>query len=48
MPGGGKGISRAISTQVVEEILIADLEDYRQMALQLGASEVEITPAQWV
>ncbi len=48
MPGGGKGISRAISTQVVEEILRADLENYRQMALQLGASEVEITPAQWV
>lgn len=48
MPGGGKGISRAISTQVVEETLRADLENYRQMALQLGASEVEITPAQWV
>ncbi len=48
MPGGGKGIPRAISTQVVEEILRADLENYRQMALQLGASEVEITPAQWV
>ena len=48
MPGGGKGISRAISTQVVEEILRADLENYRQMALQLGASEAEITPAQWV
>lgn len=48
MAGGGKGIPRAISTQVVEEILRADLENYRQVALQLGASEVEITPAQWV
>jgi len=44
----GKGTSRVISTQVPEETLRADLENYRQKALELGASEAEIIPAEWV
>jgi len=48
VPGGVKGTTRAICTQVDEETLRADLERYRQEALQLGASEAEVIPAQWV
>ena len=44
----GKGTARVISTQVIEETLRADLENYRQEALQLGASQAEIIPAQLV
>lgn len=44
----GKGTSRVISTQVPEETLRADLENYRQKALELGASEAEVIPAEWV
>ena len=44
----GKRTARPIATQVTEETLKADLENYRQQALELGASEVEIIPAQWV
>lgn len=43
-----KGTARVIPTQVSEEILKADLEKYRQKALQFGASQAEIIPAQWV
>jgi len=46
--GTRKGTVRAIATQVTEETLRADLENYRQQALQLGASQAEIIPAQWV
>ncbi len=46
--GTRKGTVRAIATQVTEETLKADLENYRQQALQLGASQAEIIPAQWV
>ena len=44
----GKGTVRIISKQVTEETLRADLENYRQKALQLGVSQAEIIPAQWV
>jgi predicted metal-binding protein len=46
--GGGKKTVRAICTHVDEATLKADLERYRQEALQLGASEAEIVPAHWV
>ena len=39
---------RVIPAQVSEETLKADLENYKQKALQLGASQVEIIPAHWV
>ncbi len=45
----GKGTARVISTQVTEETVKADLENYRQKALHLfGASQAEVIPAQWV
>lgn len=44
----GKRTARPIATQVTEETLKADLENYRQQALELGASEAEIIPAEWV
>ena len=43
-----KGTARLIPSQVTEETLKADLENYRQKALELGASQAEIIPAQWV
>ena len=39
-----KGIARALG-KVAEETLKADLERYRQMALELGASGAAIIPA---
>jgi len=44
----GKGTARIIPTQVSEEVLKADLENYRQKALQLGASQATVIPANWV
>jgi len=43
-----KGKLREVSVDVGEETLRADLENYSQMALQLGAARTEILPAQWV
>lgn len=43
-----KGQVRELSSQVTGEALRADLEHYRQMALELGASRAEIIPAQYV
>ena len=42
------GTIRLISAQVTEETLKKDLENYRQKALELGASQAEVIPAQWV
>ena len=42
------GTTRLISAQVTEEILKADLERYKQKVLELGASQAEVIPAQWV
>ncbi len=39
---------RAVPAQVREEVLRADLENYKQKALQLGASQAVIIPAQRV
>jgi len=44
----GRGTTRLISTQVSEETLSADLERYKQKAIELGASQAEVIPAQWV
>lgn len=43
-----RGTTRLISKELPEEILTADLERYRQKALELGASQAEVIPAQWV
>ena len=43
-----KRMPRELSTQVSEETLRADLENYRQLALELGASRATIIPAQYV
>jgi len=43
-----KGKVRRLSAQVSEETLRADLERYRHLALQLGASRAEIIPAGYV
>ena len=37
-----------MATQVSEETLRADLESYRQKALELGATEARVIPAEWV
>jgi len=42
------GTTRLISAEVSEGILKADLERYKQKALELGTSQVEVIPAQWV
>lgn len=42
------GTTRLISTKVTEETLRADLDRYKQKAIELGASQAEIIPAQWV
>jgi len=39
---------RAISSTTGEETLKVDLENYREKALQLGASQSKSIPAQWV
>jgi predicted metal-binding protein len=43
-----KKMPRELSAQVSPETLKGDLECYRQMALELGASEAKIIPAEWV
>lgn len=42
------GTTRLISTEVAEETLKKDLENYRQQAIELGVSQAEVIPAQWV
>jgi predicted metal-binding protein len=42
-----KGGSRPIATDVPEKTIKADLEKYRQQALELGATAAEIIPASW-
>jgi predicted metal-binding protein len=42
------GTTRLISTEISEEIVKADLERYKQKAIELGAAQAEIIPAQWV
>ena len=48
MSGTVKGTSRAMTTKVSEEVLRADLENYQQKALEFGATEARIIPAEWV
>ncbi len=43
-----RGISRLISTEISAETLKADLERYKQKAIEFGASQAEVIPAQWV
>ena len=43
-----KGPSRLISLSVPDEVLKKDLENFRQKALDLGASMAKIIPADWV
>ncbi len=43
-----KRTPRELSLQANEETLKADLENYKQKAVELGASEAKIIPAQWV
>ena len=42
------GTARLISVEISEETLQADLQRYKQKAIELGASQVEVIPAQWV
>jgi len=44
----GGGTTRLISAEVTEETLRADLDRYKQKAIELGASQAEVIPAQWV
>ncbi len=46
--GKGTGASRLISSSVADRTLKADLERYRQKALELGASQAEAIPANYV
>jgi len=48
MSGNRLGTTRLISAEVTEETLRADLDRYKQKAIELGASQAEIIPAQWV
>lgn len=41
-------IARAFPGEVDEETLRADLEGYRQLALELGATDAKVIPAEWV
>ncbi|MFC1593042.1 DUF2284 domain-containing protein [Candidatus Omnitrophota bacterium] len=43
-----RGAAKGISGQGTEETPRADLDDYRRKTLELGASQAEIIPAQWV
>lgn len=43
-----KGESRLVSLQVTDDALKPDLDYFKQKILELGASMVEIIPAQWV
>ena len=47
MEGEG-GTTRLVSTEISEETLKADLQRYRQKAIELGASKAEVILAQWV
>jgi len=40
--------TRLISIEISEETLRADLERYKQKAVELGASQAEVIPANWV
>jgi len=42
------GTARLVSAQIDEETLKKDLENYRQQALELGASDAIIIPVDWV
>ena len=42
------GTTRLVSAQIDEETLRKDLENYRQQALELGASDAMVIPADWV
>ena len=42
------GSTRQVSAQVDEETLKKDLENYRQKALELGATDAVVIPADWV
>ena len=48
MPKSEKGPSRLISLSVPDETFKKDLENFRQKALDLGASMAEIIPVDWV
>ena len=45
---GKSGTTRLITKEISEDTLKADLEKYKHKAMELGASRVEIIPAQWV
>ena len=45
---GNSGTTRLITKEISEDTLKADLEKYKHKAMELGASRVEIIPAQWV
>lgn len=42
------GTTRLVSKEISEDTLKADLERYKQKAIELGVSRAEIIPAQWV
>jgi len=42
------GVIRRISVEISKEILKTDLERYKQKALELGVTQAEVIPAQWV
>ena len=44
----GSGTTRLVSAEVTGETLKKDLENYRQQALALGATQTEVIPAEWV
>ena len=44
----GSGMTRLISMQVADEVLKEDLENYKQQAIKLGASQAEVIPVHWV
>lgn len=44
----GSGTTRLISTQITDEALKKDLENYRQQAIELGAAQAMVIPADWV
>ena len=48
MSTGEKSTPRVISTQVTDETLKADLDSYQKKALEFGASDSKIIPADWV
>jgi len=47
MATGEKGTPRVISTRVTDETIKADLEKYQQKAMEFGASDARIIPANW-